>query len=282
MITLTVANTELKTLDREKADKLVSLLGLKDVEYGEFFSEETCDFYNFYFDVLFEQKTPCAVHTDWKWHPEDIFFQLNKSVLGDGLEVTAIKDEPGYRAFEVAYLYGANKGGLKVGLAEPSRLLEDIKKNTTYLAGRAFVEIDFLEDSYSWLIVPDKFDEDIFMQLTGLSRAKSEQEAAPYPHQLDINQTDRQTKKIFFKPVVQVISGNSGRILESDWAGRVVPGQTLREGIAAELKAVYDYSGAFEFSDIHFLDWAKDNKGNDVQRYGIHITLLPEQLPPSR
>lgn len=98
-----------------------------------------------------------------------------------------------------------------------------------------------------------------------------------YPKQLDINEIGKQTKKIFFKPIISVRSGNSGWQLECDWAGRILPGQTLREGIATELKAVYDYSGKFEFQDVRFQDYAKDNEGDTIQRYSVYITLLPEK-----
>lgn len=95
----------------------------------------------------------------------------------------------------------------------------------------------------------------------------------PYPSKLDINEDGRQTTKIFFKPQIQVITPSGGRELRVDWAGRILTGQTLEEGIAAELKDVYDYSGRLEWRDPYFLDWAKDNQGNAIQRYGIYITL---------
>ena len=97
----------------------------------------------------------------------------------------------------------------------------------------------------------------------------------PYPQQLDINEAGKQAKKIFFQPQIQIVSPNGGRELQVDWAGRILPGQTLQEGIGAELKKVYNYSGRFEFRNPYFLDYAKDSKGNNIQRYGIYITLFP-------
>jgi hypothetical protein len=100
---------------------------------------------------------------------------------------------------------------------------------------------------------------------------------APSLEQLSINIEGKQTVKIFFKPQIQVVTTAGGRELEAGWAGRVLPGQTLKEGIAAELQEVYGYTGRFEFWNLYFLDYAKDKTGQDIERYGMYITLYPSE-----
>jgi cell wall assembly regulator SMI1 len=103
-----------------------------------------------------------------------------------------------------------------------------------------------------------------------------------YGFHLDIVEYGPQTTKIFFVPDIQVITGDGQFKLDADWAGRVLPGQTLSEGISAEVKEVYGYSGRLEVGNVLFLDHAKDNKGNDIQRYKITIRLYPndtDRLP---
>jgi len=297
MITLTTTDTELKPLDKERADRIVSLLDIKDVDYGDFFSGETCNFYDFYFDVLLRQKTPCAISIDWKWRPENIFSQLNESVLGDGFEIAAIKDDPNYLAFDIVYSYGVNKGNLKVNFAAPNQLLEDIEKYTTYLMGKSFAEVNFLEDSYSWLIVPDEFDEDTFMQLTGLSRAKVEP-SPPLQPRYDARRPNlapdhKQPQKIFFLPnIVYVEDDQNGYIFrykKSDsnttvtynhpvWAGRVLAGQTVKEGLAIELQSEIGYTGRFDYAFAGYDSTLKDKQGNDVHRYKLTVFVYDKSF----
>lgn len=99
--------------------------------------------------------------------------------------------------------------------------------------------------------------------------------AGPYPRKLDLIESGQQLQKIFFLPSIQIRKGTAGNEIQSDWSGRVLPGQTLKEGIAMELKEVYGYSGKFKYDDIHFLDYIKDYKDKSIQRYGIYITLYP-------
>jgi|GEM_PF-4762944 len=102
-------------------------------------------------------------------------------------------------------------------------------------------------------------------------------EAKPYPEKSDLVLDGKQAVKIFFVPRVQIITKDGGRDIEADWAGRILPGQSLEEGIATELKSAYNYSGRFEYRDVYFSDYVQDNKGNDIQRYSLYVTLYPTE-----
>jgi hypothetical protein len=101
---------------------------------------------------------------------------------------------------------------------------------------------------------------------------------APTLDELSINMEGRQTTKLFFHPQIQLFAKDGGKELDIAWSGRILPGQTLKEGIAAELKEVYGYTGRFDFRNVYFLDYAKDNKGQDIERYGLYIALYPTEL----
>lgn len=98
---------------------------------------------------------------------------------------------------------------------------------------------------------------------------------APGGKELSINKDGKQATKIFFDPLVLVVGTGATKTLPQNWAGRILPGQTIKEGIAAELKEVYGYTGRFDYENIYFREYAKDRKGNDIERYAVTITLFP-------
>jgi len=117
-------------------------------------------------------------------------------------------------------------------------------------------------------------DESISKLLNFLSDDSDHGPSTKYPERLVRDGT--QTDKIFFSPIIQVIANNTIRHLQNNWNGRILPGQTLKEGIANELKEVYGYSGAFIYYGVYLLDdKAKDKSGQDIERYSIQINLLP-------
>lgn len=108
---------------------------------------------------------------------------------------------------------------------------------------------------------------------------------APGGRKLSINMDGKQTTKIFFEPRVQVVGKDGTKNLPENWAGRILPGQTIKEGIAAELKEVYGYLGRFDYSKIYFKEYAKDRNGNNIERYAVTVALLPkpgEKIPAQR
>lgn len=89
-------------------------------------------------------------------------------------------------------------------------------------------------------------------------------------------------EKIFFWPLIFTsINGKEEDLFYLnekkelvDWAGRVSPGQTIEEGIATELADTLSYKGKFEYKMIGLRDTILDKKGNEIDRYLIHIKLL--------
>lgn len=112
-------------------------------------------------------------------------------------------------------------------------------------------------------------------EMVNYPNGKSAHLYAPSGKQLHINKAGKQTTKIFFEPKVRVTTRAGVKDLPQNWAGRILPGQTIADGIAAELKEVYGYDGVFEYSAIYFLEYAQDRKGRDIERYAITINLLP-------
>jgi hypothetical protein len=96
-----------------------------------------------------------------------------------------------------------------------------------------------------------------------------------YPTTLDINIDGPQAAKIFFVPRIQLVAPEGAQEVKIDWAGRVMPGQTVAEGIADELKENFGYDGKFEWRNAYFRDWIKDKNGQDVQRFGLLVLLYP-------
>lgn len=90
------------------------------------------------------------------------------------------------------------------------------------------------------------------------------------------------TEKIFFWPeIFTEVNGKAERLLYVDtnedyanWAGRILPGQTIEEGIATELADTLHYKGNFEYKIWGPVDEALDKKGQKIKRYKIRIKLL--------
>lgn len=99
----------------------------------------------------------------------------------------------------------------------------------------------------------------------------------PYPATLDIKEQGEQATNIFFVPRLQIVTADGAQEVKVDWAGRVLPGQTVTEGVAAELKEYFGFSGKFEWRSPYFRDWAKDSRGKDVQRFGLLVLLYPTE-----
>lgn len=105
----------------------------------------------------------------------------------------------------------------------------------------------------------------------------AERYGGPYPATLDINEQGPQATKIFFVPRIQIVGAEGAQEVKVDWAGRVMPGQTVSEGIAAELQESFGYSGKFEWRSPYFRDLTKDKSGKDIQRFGLLVLLYPTE-----
>jgi hypothetical protein len=163
----------------------------------------------------------------------------------------------------------------------PDKIIDNLLYDEDYL-----IEDFYAENDVAILKQAGASPETIQKLLKRVSDLTVEDEFAeyggPYPDKLDLNENGKQTAKIFFTPQIQIIAPAGGRDLPVDWSGRILPGQTIDEGIAAELKEIYGYTGKFGWRNPYFKEWAKDNQGNNIQRFGLYVTLFPtenDQLP---
>jgi len=91
----------------------------------------------------------------------------------------------------------------------------------------------------------------------------------------DLSLDSKQETKIFFTPFINEGSG----AIQASWHGRILPGQTIREGVIAEFKQMQPYDDLENFSidTVEFQDYAKDRKGSTIPRFKIVITLHKKQ-----
>lgn len=92
--------------------------------------------------------------------------------------------------------------------------------------------------------------------------------------------------KIFFIPLIFILlpdeaeemllytDNESKKLLDNVWAGRLLPNQSVREGVLRELNETLGYTGRFVVSRSDFFDTQKDKQGNSVNRYKIQVILL--------
>lgn len=84
-------------------------------------------------------------------------------------------------------------------------------------------------------------------------------------------------RKIFFVPSIFFEKDHCLYRLTGDadnWVGRILPGQTIKEGVAQELKETIGYSGLFRCTV--FRDTTSHKDGNLIERYKVDIDLLDE------
>lgn len=262
---------DLLELDNANAQQLFKLLSINNPPDLRDFLEsgDYCNFSDFFFDVLIENDVPCALSIDWKWTPQELFEQFK--VIFSDLDIELIGDEySNDGTYLIEYRQGESVKKKLITQNKPSDLLVEL---TSYLPGKKLLEINFLEDNYNWLFVPSAFDIELFCSITGLSKSwlDSAQEKIPE----NFTEGYRQSKKIFFIPRIVYVSDNgSGYDMPNQhWGGRILPGQTIRQGIATELNKELQYHGHFNYEYNKLLDITKDREGREIKRYSITIYL---------
>ena len=231
-------------------------------------NSEEKDFY-FFFDSLIENNVACAISADWKWEPDDIFWQLEK-YFTDHIKLVSSEWIQSDESYQIEYTYDGKSTTLNVPFTNPDELLDSVSQ---HLKDRKFIAINFLDDSYSWLIVPKDFDTELFCALTGLA---VERPASRIEIPKNFAEGFKQTEKLFFSPsIIYVDEKQTGYEMPGQiWAGRILPGQTIREGIAAELKTELNYLDRFDYSYDGFEGVFKDRKGRDIKRYRLTVYLF--------
>lgn len=268
---LSLLYTSQENLSEESVQTILNLLEVSPTpDITDFLNNaEEKDFYTFFFDVLIENDIACALDIDWKWKPDDIFWQL-ESYFTNRVKLLSSEWIQGDESYQIEYMFDGRSTMLNVPFANPDELLDSISQ---HLKDREFIAINFLEDRYSWIIVSNDFDTELFCTLTGLAVEKP----APRPEiPKNFAEGYKQTEKLFFSPTIfyvdekQVGYEMPGQV----WAGRILPGQTIREGIATELKAELNYLERFDYSYNGFEGTFKDRKGRDIKRYSLTIYLF--------
>lgn len=278
MLSFTIDND--KEMDESETQELCSLLGLgSSVHIKDFLAKDETphDFYHLFFDVLMEQDIPNAIDIDWRWTPDDLFWQAQRyfsNLSVELIDANEIYDEKSnnIKAWWVKFTVNSEEKEIEVDFDRPGDLLEAIKPDTQF----TLLDVNFKEDRYSWLIVPDTFDEKRFIELTGGVPSNE-------PTPLDVGLVDPLPNKVFFYPAmislqrgnetygVFCINPQTSQVF--NWAGRIMAGQTFREGIATELKSVFQYDGDFEFGSVTFKDEVQDKQGKLIKRYDVWVKL---------
>lgn len=269
-----------KEMSEAETQELCRILGVSSkVQIRDFLqnNEEPHGFYQFFFDVLIEQDIPNAIDIDWRWAPDDLFWQAQRYFSSSSIELIDAKEtydeiSNNIKSWQVKFRLDNEEKEIEIEFVRPGDLLEALKPDTQ----SKFVDINFLEDRYSWLVVPHTFDEQRFTEITGCEPSK---EATP----LDVDLVAPLPNKVFFYPaMVSLQRGNetygvfcinpkTNQVV--NWAGRILAGQTFREGIATELKSVFRYDGDFEFGSVSFKDEIPDKQGKLIKRYDVWIKL---------
>lgn len=269
-----------KQMDEAETQEFCHILGIDSkVQIKDFLEndDEPHNFVEFFFEVLVEQNIPIALDIDWRWGPDDLFWQVQRYYSDARIELIDAKEifdekDNSITSWRVKYRLNDDEKEIEVDSGRPSDLLDALKPDTR----SKMIEINFLEDRFSWLIVPDTFNEKRFIEITG---AELSQETVP----LDVDLIAPLPNKVFFYPAlvglqrddkiygVYCIDPRTSGII--DWAGRILPGQTFQQGIATELKSVFDYSGSFELGTVSYKDEVPDKQGALIKRYDVWIKL---------
>jgi hypothetical protein len=228
-------------------------------------SERT--FYDFFFEVLVENDISCALTLDWKWEPDDLFWQLERHL---SKEVISLNNSESISAklYRIEILIYGKPQTLLISINNPHWLLDELSRQ---LKNTRFIDVVSPEDHYSWLITPKHLDIDRLRSLTGLTTKKLKTETPK-----SFAEGYRQSEKLFFSPtIIYVDKSQVGYEMPGQvWAGRILPAQTIKEGIATELKEELNYTGRFSYSYDGFEGLFKDRKGRDIKRYRLTICLF--------
>lgn len=273
MISLDASN-ELNELNADTTETIFRLLAVSNPpDVSDFLknTDEDPDFYTFFYDVLVENDIPCAIDVDWKWEPADIFRQFNLAMPEDKIRYLTSDFDAEQQVYKIRYEHEDNAQYVEIPYDNPSDLVSALLR---HLPGKDIIALDFGEDRYSWLIVPVDFDIAMFCKITGATAgAPTQEKREPVPE--NFTEGYLQQKKIFFDPrIIYVEKNGTGYNMPNQfWSGRVLVGQTVREGIAAELQQAMRYIGRFDYAYDKYAYTTEDRKGRDIKCYQITVYL---------
>jgi len=272
MISL-VANQELHKLDSTRLQTLFHLLDINLPPNTPGFLDTdnvSHNFYDFFFDILLDKELPCAINIDWRFSPEDIFWHFEKYYADASIQYLTDEYANDEGLYNITYRHNSEEIHTTVSEDHPSQLVTEL---VSLLPDREVIEIDFLEDSYSWLIIPKGFDVAVFCDVTGLEYKETQEKLNVAPK--FFTEGYKQIEKIFFTPTIFYVDDtkNIYHMPNQFWSGRILPGQTVREGIALELQETLQYEGRFDYQYEDFIGVDQDRKGRNVNKYHLSIFL---------
>jgi hypothetical protein len=174
------------------------------------------------------------------------------------------------------FKHGTGFESVRVALGNPDALLDAISK---HMEKKSFIALDWSQDRHSWLLVPKSFDIDAFCKITGGAFEQPKVTQAQRPPE-EFAEGYKVREKIFFTPqIIYIGSDKTGFDMPGQvWSGRILPGQTVRDGTAAELMTELKYSGRFDYAYDGYLGVTKDRRGKNIKRYGIKVYLYDKSF----
>lgn len=166
---------------RKMTSKGVSQLAtILDIDADDFIQlmrsrgQEGVFFYHFFIEYLLEEGKN-AIEIDWRWEPHDLVQQLQKTIKNHTFTLTQSTIQDG-RQFNIVLSIDNEEKSLQFSLTDPNVL---IAAANDVLDTHHFIEVDFDEDSYNWLLVPNEFNQQGFSKLTGYSDHEGTVRATP-------------------------------------------------------------------------------------------------------
>ncbi len=138
------------------------------IEQMESGNREDVLFSDFFLDYLVDNGN-VAVGIDWKWEPDDIVSQLKHMLVEHTFKLAKNETQDG-TSFDIELEIDGHKKTLHLSLDEPDLLLETVNK---VLESKQFIAVDFDDDSYNWLLVPNDFSPEFFAELSGYAEDAS-------------------------------------------------------------------------------------------------------------
>lgn len=266
MITIEFIDSE-KELTKNDIEQLGLLWGtpLQNVE-AFFNSQDPHDFYSLFYESLLVDR---AINIDWRWAPEDIVGQITYLLPKHGIELVSsneIKAQDGEITYKIEFKLDNHHYKLEVPFEEPGAMFDFLNK---LIHPHQFIALDTKSDEYCWLLISDSFDISELCKIAGLRRSSTEKQSKAVAENANIKLEGKQSVKLFFKPTIYLYKNGQRYVVKykypnvagyGTWAGRILPGQTIHEGVAAELRKELNYFGPFEIENVTFHDYGADRK----------------------
>lgn len=132
---ITLFDAAQKELSQDDIQKIFELLKINPApDITDFLNDPNLDddekdFHNFFFDVLVENNIPCAIEIDWKWEPDDLFWQLERYF--PTLKLTHNEWIPSDSCYQINYMLHGKSEAVEVAFDNPDGLFESLSHHLT-------------------------------------------------------------------------------------------------------------------------------------------------------